>query len=288
MNIFLEILVYGAVQSSVYALLAMGFCLIFGVANVVNLAHTALYMIGAYLIYTFFALLKFNLAMAILLSTVSVGVLAMGMYRFCIRPVMASEWSVLMVTIALALFFQQLMIFFFGPPDRNVQGFIEEKFALFGRVDIDAQRLLTLGVSVILLILLWLFIYRTRIGKAILAVAQDREAALFMGINCERVYLTVMGISAVLAAIGGAFIAPTIGARPEMWAPALGRIFAVVVLGGMGSLEGTILAALLIGYTEVMISFAISSYFGEIVAVIIILLMLTFRPSGLLGKRKEV
>lgn len=288
MDIFLEIIVYGAVQSSVYALLAMGFCLIFGVANVVNLAHTALYMIGAYLIYTFFALLKFNLAMAILLSTVSVGVLAMGMYRFCIRPVMASEWSVLMVTIALALFFQQLMIFFFGPPDRNVQGFIEEKFALFGRVDIDAQRLLTLGVSAILLILLWLFIYRTRMGKAILAVAQDREAALFMGINCERVYLTVMAISAVLAAIGGAFIAPTIGARPEMWAPALGRIFAVVVLGGMGSLEGTILAALLIGYTEVMISFAISSYFGEIVAVVIILMMLTFRPSGLLGKRKEV
>lgn len=288
MNIFLEILVYGAVQSAVYALLAMGFCLIFGVANVVNLAHTALYMIGAYLIYTFFSLLRMNLPLSILLSTVTVGILAMGLYRFCIRPVMFSEWPVLMITIALAMFFQQLMIFFYGPPDRNVQGFIEEKVSLLGRVDIDAQRLLTLGISVVLLILLWLFIYRTRMGKAILAVAQDREAALFMGINSERVYLTVIAISAILAAIGGAFIAPTIGARPEMWAPALGRIFAVVVLGGMGSLEGTILAALLIGYTEVVISFAISSYFGEIVSVIIILLMLTFRPSGLLGKRIEV
>jgi len=288
MNIFLEILVYGAVQSAVYALLAMGFCLIFGVANVVNLAHTALYMVGAYLIYTFFSLLRLNLAMAIMLSTISVGVLAMGLYRFCIRPVMFSEWSVLMITISLAIFFQQVMIFFFGPPDRNVQGFIEEKFTLFGIVDIDAQRLLTLFISVILLILLWLFIYRTRMGKAILAVAQDREAALFMGINSERIYLTVIAISAALAAIGGAFIAPTLGARPEMWVHPLGRIFAVVVLGGMGSLEGTILAALLIGYLEVVISFAVSSYFAEIVAVIIILLMLTFRPSGLLGKRIEV
>ncbi len=287
MNIFLEILVYGAVQSAVYALLATGFCLIFGVANVVNLAHTALYMIGAYLIYTFFSLLRLNLAVAILLSTVSVGIIAMGLYRFCIRPVLYSEWSVLMVTISLALFFQQLMIFIYGPPDKNVQGFIEKKFALFGRVDIDAQRLLTLGISAILLIFLWLFIYRTRMGKAILAVAQDREAALFMGINYERVYLTVIAISAMLAAIGGAFIAPTIGARPEMWAPALGRIFAVVVLGGIGSLEGTILAALLIGYMEVVISFAISSYFGEIVSVITILLVLTFRPSGILGKRVE-
>jgi len=288
MNIFLEILVYGAVQSAVYALLATGFCLIFGVANVVNLAHTALYMIGAYLIYTFFSLLRLNLAVAILLSTVSVGIIAMGLYRFCIRPVLYSEWSVLMVTISLALFFQQLMIFIYGPPDKNVQGFIGKKFALFGRVDIDAQRLLTLGISAILLIFLWLFIYRTRMGKAILAVAQDREAALFMGINYERVYLTVIAISAMLAAIGGAFIAPTIGARPEMWAPALGRIFAVVVLGGIGSLEGTILAALLIGYMEVVISFAISSYFGEIVSVITILLVLTFRPSGILGKRVEV
>jgi len=288
MNMLLEILVYGAVQSAVYALLAMGFCLIFGVANIVNLAHTALYMVGAYLIYTFFSVLRLNLAMAILLSTVSVGILAMGLYRFCLRPVMYSEWSVLMVTISLALFLQQLMIFFYGPADRNVQGFIQEKYTLFGGVEIDAQRLLTLGVSVVLLGLLWIFIYRTRMGKAILAVAQDREAALFMGINSERVYLTVVAISAFLAAIGGAFIAPTLGARPEMWSPPLGRIFAVVVLGGMGSLEGTILAALLIGYTEVVISFAVSSYFGELVAVIIILLMLTFRPSGLLGKRIEV
>src|SRR4030043_405781 len=113
MDIFLEILVYGAVQSAVYALLAMGFCLIFGVANVVNLAHTALYMIGAYLIYTFFSVLQLHLALAILLSVVGTGLLATGMYRYCIRPVMSSEWSVMMITISLALFFQQLMIFIY-------------------------------------------------------------------------------------------------------------------------------------------------------------------------------
>jgi branched-chain amino acid transport system permease protein len=242
-------------------------------------------MIGAYLIYTFFSVLQVNLAMAILFSVASVGLLATGMYRYCIRPVMFSEWSVMMVTISLAMFFQQLMIFLYGPADRNVQGFIEKKITLFSTVDIDAQRLLTLLISVILLFLLWLFIYRTRMGKAILAVAQDREAALFMGINSERVYLLVIAISAVLAAVAGAFIAPTIGARPEMWVPTLGKVFAVVVLGGIGSLEGTILAALLIGYLEVVISFSISSYFGEIVAVIVILLMLTFRPAGILGKK---
>ena len=114
------------------------------------------------------------------------------------------------------------------------RGSSRRRYTLFGGVEIDAQRLLTLGVSVILLILLWVFIYRTRMGKAILAVAQDREAALFMGINSERVYLTVIAISAMLAAIGGAFIAPTQGARPEMWSPPLGPGFRRGGAGGDG------------------------------------------------------
>src|SRR4030043_957086 len=285
MNIFLEILVYGAVQSSVYALLATGFSLIFGVAGVVNLSHTALYMIGAYLIYTLFSLLQFPLPLAVFFSVVIVAAVAIFIQRFIIRPLIASEWSVMIITTSLALFFQQVIITFYGPADRNVKGFYEEKVTLLGVVDIDGQRLLTLGVAAVVILLLWFFINNTKLGKAILAVSQNREAALFMGIEVERVYLLVMGISAVLAAIAGAFIAPTLGARPHMGETALPRGFAVVGLGGVGGLEGTLLAALIIGDSEGLISFSISSYFGEIIALIIILLILSFRPSGLMGKR---
>jgi branched-chain amino acid transport system permease protein len=288
MNIFLEILVYGAVQSSVYALLATGFSLIFGVAGVVNLSHTALYMIGAYLIYTLFSVLHFPLTLAVFFSIVLVAAVALFIQRFIIRPLIASEWSVMIITTSLALFFQQVIITFYGPADRNVKGFYEEKLTLFGLVDIDGQRLLTLGVAAVVILLLWFFINKTKLGKAILAVSQNREAALFMGIEVERIYLLVMGISAALAAIAGAFIAPTLGARPHMWETVLPRVFAVVVLGGLGSMEGTLLAALIIGYSEVLISFSISSYFGEIIALILILLILSFRPSGLMGKRAEV
>ncbi|MFH0845055.1 MAG: branched-chain amino acid ABC transporter permease [Pseudomonadota bacterium] len=288
MSVLLEILVYGAVQSAVYALLALGFCLIFGAAGVVNLAHTAFYMVGAYLIYTFVNVLGLGLPLSLLISVIGVGIIGMIIQQFCIRPVMRSEMSVMMITIAIAYFIQELILSLYGPVDRNVRVFVSKKIEVFGMVDIDSQRMLTLAVAVVLIVLLWIFLNRTKAGKAILAVAQDREGAIFMGINPTVVFLEVMFISAVLAAIAGAFIAPTLGARPHMWEHPLVRCFAVVILGGLGSLEGTILASAIIGYSEVIVSFAVSSYLGELLAFIIILAVLIKRPSGLFGRKEEI
>jgi branched-chain amino acid transport system permease protein len=282
---FLEILVYGAVQSSVYAMLAVGFSLIFGVAGVVNLAHTAFYMVGAYLIYTAFSVSGLNLILSLVISVVLTGILGILVQHLCVRPLIRSEYSVMIITVALAMFFQEVLLSTFGPVDRNLTNFYEATYRLFGMVTIDAQRLLTLLVAIFLIICLWLFIKRTKFGRAIQAVAQDREGAVFMGINPNRVYLQVMFISACLAAIAGAFIAPTLGARPHMWEHPLVRVFICVVLGGLGSLEGTILAAIIIGYTEVIVAFMLSAYLGELVAVAIILFVLTVRPTGLMGRR---
>jgi branched-chain amino acid transport system permease protein len=282
---FLEILVYGAVQSSVYAMLAVGFSLIFGVAGVVNLAHTAFYMVGAYLIYTLFSVLGLNLILSLVVSVVLTGIVGVLVQHLCVRPLIRSEYSVMIITVALAMFFQEVLLSTFGPVDRNLTNFYEATYRLFGMVTIDAQRLLTLLVAIFLIICLWLFIKRTKFGRAIQAVAQDREGAVFMGINPNRVYLQVMFISACLAAIAGAFIAPTLGARPHMWEHPLVRVFICVVLGGLGSLEGTILAAMIIGYTEVLVAFMLSAYLGELVAVAIILFVLTVRPTGLMGRR---
>jgi branched-chain amino acid transport system permease protein len=282
---FLELLVYGAVQSSVYAMLAIGFSLIFGVAGVVNLAHTAFFMVGAYLIYTFSSLVGLNLYISLVLSVVLTGILGILVQHFCIRPLIKSEYSVMIITVALAMFFQEIMLSTFGPVDRNLTNFYDATYKVFSMVTIDSQRLFTLAVSVFLIICLWLFIKRTKFGRAIQAVAQDREGAVFMGVNPNRVYLQVMFISACLAAIAGAFIVPTLGARPQMWEHPLVRVFICVVLGGLGSFEGTILAAMIIGYTEVVVAFTLSSYLGELVAVAIILFVLSVRPTGLMGRR---
>jgi branched-chain amino acid transport system permease protein len=282
---FLEILVYGAVQSSVYAMLAVGFSLIFGVAGVVNLAHTAFFMVGAYLIYTLFSLSGLNLILSLVISVVLTGMLGLLVQHFCIRPLIKSEYSVMIITVALAMFFQEVLLSTFGPVDRNLTNFYDATYRLFGMVTIDSQRLLTLLVAIFIILCLWLFIKRTKFGRAIQAVAQDREGAVFMGINPNGVYLQVMFISACLAAIAGAFIAPTLGARPNMWEHPLVRVFICVVLGGLGSFEGTILAAIIIGYTEVIVAFVLSAYLGELVAVAIILFVLSVRPTGLMGRR---
>lgn len=288
MKLLAEILVYGAVQSAVYALLALGFCLIFGAAGVVNLAHTAFYMVGAYLIYTFVDLLGVGLYLSLVISVIGVGVIGMIVQQFFIRPLMKSEMSVMMITLAIAYFVQELILSLYGPVDRNVRRFVEAKLTIFGMVDIDSQRMLTLAVAVVLIVLLWLFLNKTKAGKAILAVAQDREGAIFIGINPNRVFLQVIFISALLASIAGAFISPTLGARPHMWEHPLIRCFAVVILGGLGSLEGAILAAVIIGYSEVVVSFAVSSYLGELLAFIIILGVLIKMPSGLMGSKTGI
>jgi branched-chain amino acid transport system permease protein len=285
MRTLLEILVYGSVQSSVYAMLAIGFSLIFGVAGVVNLAHTAFFMIGAYLIYIFFSLAGLNLYFSLILSVVLTGGISLLVQHFCIRPLIKSEYSVMIITVALAMFFQEVILSIFGPVDRNLTNFYDATYKLFGVVTIDAQRLLTLVASVILIVALWLFIKRTRFGRAIQAVAQDMEGAIFMGINPYKVHLQVMFISAGLAAIAGALIVPTLGARPRMWEHPLTRVFICVVLGGLGSLEGTILAAIIIGFTEVLVAFTLSAYLGELVAVAIILFVLSVKPTGLMGRR---
>jgi branched-chain amino acid transport system permease protein len=283
-NVALEILVYGAVQSGVYAMLALGFSLIFGVAGVVNLAHTAFYMAGAYLIYTCVSLLGMGLPAALVCSVIVVGLFGLAVQRFAIRPLIESEYSVMMITVAIAFLVQEAVTVIFGPADRNVKGFIDQKLEVFGVVDIDSQRMLTLGVATVLIVALWFFINKTKQGKAVIAVAQDREGALFVGIDPWKIYLRVMFISAVLAGIAGAFIAPTLGARPHMWEHPLVKCFAIVILGGLGSIEGTILAAIILGFCEVVVSFLISSYLGELVALIMILGVLMVKPAGLMGR----
>jgi len=285
MQTVLELLVYGAVQSSVYAMLAIGFSLIFGVAGVVNLAHTAFFMVGAYLIYTFASLLGLSLPIALFFAVVLTGIVGVLVQHFCIRPLIKSEYSVMIITVALAMFFQEVMLSTFGPVDRNIPNFYEATYKLFGLVMIDAQRLLTLIVAIILIACLWLFIKHTKFGRAMQAVAQDMEGAVFMGINPNKVHLQVIFISACLAAVAGAFIVPTLGARPHMWEHPLVKVFICVVLGGLGSFEGTILAAIIIGFTEVIVAFTLSAYLGELVAVSIILFVLCVRPTGLMGRR---
>lgn len=280
----LEILIVGAVSSAIYAMLAVGFTLIFGVARILNLAHGSFYALGAYGTYFFTTHLKLPLLPAALLAVAVVAVFGVMVERVLIRPMRKSQLAMLMITLAVALVIEQALFLTFGSEYRNVPAFIDTKFTI-GGVDVGGARLLALGVGVVLIGALWLFIQYTRLGSAILAISQDPVAAQYMGIPSDRVFAVVMGISAALAATAGVLAGPFLTVQPTMWLLPIVKAFAIVVVGGLGSIPGSILAALMLGYAETIVAYMVSSAWTEIVSVLATLLMLIFRPAGIFGRR---
>jgi branched-chain amino acid transport system permease protein len=280
----LEILIVGAVSSAIYAMLAVGFTLIFGVARILNLAHGSFYALGAYGAYFFTAHMKLPLLPAALCAIAVVAVFGILVERVLIRPMRHSSLAMLMITLAVALVIEQALFLTFGSEYRNVPAFVDTKYTI-GGVDIGGARLLALGVGIVLIGALWLFIQRTRLGSAILAISQDPVAAQYMGIPSDRIFAVVMGISAALAATAGVLAGPFLTVQPTMWLLPIVKAFAIVVVGGLGSIPGSILAALMLGYAETIVAYMVSSSWTEIVSVLATLLMLIFRPAGIFGRR---
>lgn len=279
-----EILVYGAVTSAIYALLAVGFTLVFGVARILNLAHGAFYMLGAYLTYLFATVVGLPLLAAAMLAIGCTAALGWATERWLIRPHRQVQMAVLMVTFAFLLVVEQVLLVTFGSEVINVPAFVHAKATLAG-VDIGGQQLLTFAVALATLALLWLLIQRTRAGSAILALSQDPLAAQYVGIPVNHAYGAVVALAAALAALAGVMAAPFLSASPAMAMPALIKAFAVVIVGGLGSLSGSIMAAVLLGYAETAVAYWISSSWTEVVSLAAVLLTLLLRPAGLRGRR---
>ncbi|MEK0428003.1 MAG: hypothetical protein RL001_530 [Pseudomonadota bacterium] len=280
----MEILIYGAVTSAIYAMLAVGFTLIFGVARVLNLAHGSFYALGAYGTYVGTGILGLPLWQAAVLAIAFVAFFGVIVEKVLIRPLRYSQLGVLMITLAVSLVVEQALFLIFGSEYRNVPAFIDTKLSI-GGVDVAGQRLLTLLVAVVSIGALYLFIQRTRLGSAILAISQDAEAAKYMGIPSDRIFSLVMAISASLAALAGVLAGPFLSVQPSMHLLPIVKAFAIVIVGGLGSIPGSILAALMLGYAETLVAYLVSTSWTEIVSVLATLLMLVFRPAGFFGKR---
>jgi branched-chain amino acid transport system permease protein len=279
-----DILVTGLVNGGVYALLAIGFSLIFGVARIVNIAHTAFYMLAAYCFYTL--LVKFGLGFIVsgVIAVVGVTLLSVLCYRLVIEPVREHEAAVLIATIALGLIFQELMLISFGGNYLGIPSTLEGSVRLAG-VAIPYQRMLILVVAAVMLFLVWFLLYRTRLGLAIRSTANDLEVANLMGMNVRRVAMATVAISVALAAVAGVVVAPVFVVDPFMWLAPLVTMLAIVVLGGLGSLKGSLIGALIIGYVEAITVFALpgGAYLKGAVALLIMVIVLLARPEGLFG-----
>jgi len=279
-----DILVTGLVNGGVYALLAVGFSLVFGVARIVNIAHTAFYMLAAYCAYALLVKLQLPMGLAAVLAVAAVTGLSLLAYRLVIEPVREHEAAVLIATIALALIFQEVMLFVFGGHYLGVPSAVDGVVRI-GGVSIPHQRLLILGVAVVVLAAASFVLYRTRLGLAIRATANDLEVASLMGMDVRRVAMATVGISVALASIAGVAVAPVFVVDPFMWLTPLVTVLSIVVLGGLGSLKGSVAGALIIGYVEAITVFALpqGSFLKGAVALSVMVAVLLVRPEGLFG-----
>lgn len=279
-----DILITGLINSGVYALLAIGFSLIFGVARIVNIAHTAFYMLAAYCFYALLVKAGLGVALAGVLAVAGVTLLSVICYKLVIEPVRDHPSAVLIATIALALIFQELMQILFGGSYLGIPSTIDGVMNIAG-VSVPYQRVLILVVAVVMLVFTWLVLYHTRLGLAIRATANDLEVANLMGMNVHRVAMATLALSVGLAAVAGVVVAPVFVVDPRMWLAPLVTMLAIVVLGGLGSLKGSLIGALVLGYIEAITVFALpaGAYLKGAVALAIMVVVLLVRPEGLFG-----
>ena len=253
-------------------------------ARIVNIAHTAFYMLAAYCFYTLLVKVGLGFVIAALISVAGTVALSMLCYRLVIEPVREHEAAVLIATIALALIFQELMLFSFGGNYLGIPSTLEGTVRFLG-VSIPYQRLLILVVAAAVLAVSWFVLYRTRLGLAIRATANDLEVANLMGMNVHRIAMVTIAVSVALAGIAGVVVAPVFVVDPFMWLAPLVTMLAIVVLGGLGSLKGSVIGALVIGYVEAITVFVLpaGAYLKGAVALAIMVGVLLARPEGLFG-----
>jgi branched-chain amino acid transport system permease protein len=284
MGLLIDIVITGLISGSTFALLAIGFSLIFGVARIVNIAHTAFYMVAAYGIYVVTQQWGLHAVWGMIIATIVVAILGMICYQFFINPIREHEGAVLIATIALAMIFQEIMTLKFTGTYLSVPALIKGYFVFLG-VKIFYQQLLTVCAALLVMVLLWVILMKTNLGLAVRSTAQDREVANLMGINEARVALLTMGLSVGLAAFTGSIVVPLTILEPHMWMHPLIMMMAVVVLGGLGSLKGSFIGAFILGFAESLVVFLapMGSFLKGPVALCIMIVVLVIRPEGLFG-----
>jgi branched-subunit amino acid ABC-type transport system permease component len=264
------------------ALIAAGLTLIFGVMDIVNFAHGEFYMLGAY---GTIAILPFigNFWIGLALAGVFVAVLSVGIERLTLKPIRERDpLQSLIVTFGFVLIFQQVILELFGGSPRGMPTPVSGTFTVAG-ITYPWVRIATIVGALVMLGLLFVFLDRTRLGIEMRASAQDLDAARTLGVRSDRIFSVSFALSAVLAAVAAGFLAPIRGVSPTMGAGVILNAFIVVIVGGLGSVFGAVVAALIIGLTEAISVLFIPAFMTQIIALGFLIVVLLIRPEGLFG-----
>ena len=280
----LFLLVNGLIWGLIIALIALGLSLIFGVMGIVNMAHGDIFMIGAVIALTLSPYLG-NFWLGLLIAPLIVAAFAIPMERLVLRPYEGHHSVTMIATTGISFILQQVILATYGGIPKKMANPWPMTFKLFG-VDYEGYRLLIAAISILILMALWLFLYKTSYGILIRASIQDRDMASAMGIDVSRVLMTTFVLGSILAAVGGVLAAPVTQVFYLMGNDVVLLAFIVVIIGGLGSLAGTLVAALGLSSLEGVMSSVLTPIQSKAAILVVMIIILMVRPRGLFGERE--
>ncbi|HLR88923.1 MAG TPA: branched-chain amino acid ABC transporter permease [Atopostipes sp.] len=286
MDTFIQQIINGLSLGSVYALVALGYTMVYGIIKLLNFAHGDVYMVGAFAGYYIISNYNLGFMPTLLLTMLITGIIGVVIYQVAYRPLRNSTRIASLITaIGMSYLLQNGMMYIAGPQTRSFPQIINNQMYTIGPVQISTMQILMLVTTVLLMVSLQLIVQRTKFGKAMRAVSNDPEAAQLMGINSNQVISFTFFLGSMLAGAGGVLvgmyyntITPIMGAGPGL------KAFIAAVVGGIGSIPGAMVGGYLIGMTEVMISAFGNSMIRDAVVYLILIVILLVRPTGILGK----
>lgn len=289
LDIFLQVLVWGLYAGCIYILLATGLNLIFGVMKVVNFAHGQLLMIGAYVTFSFFVLSGFNPYVLLAASIPILIVIGVGIERLCFRPILGTgKLNEIFISIGLIYILENVAALIWTDEWKTIRSPFEDIGITIGSMKIPVDYIIIIVTTVLILVGLYIFLKKSRLGLAVRATSQNRKAAMLVGINVERMDMLSFGIGAGLAGaagtlwvVSGQVFNPYMGSVPAV------KAFAIVIIGGLGSIPGAIIGGLVLGIAENFTVLTIGGAWKDAVAFLILIIVLVIKPNGLFGEKAE-
>ena len=288
----LQILIDGFAISSLYALGATGFTLIFGVSGVLNLSHGALMVTAAVAAWAASSVFQFNTYAGALIGVLTALIAAIVTYFVVVQPIQRSrrippeekEIFVLTATLLWGIMLQELIAYFFTNNAKTVLPIVAGVVDIFG-VRTPRNEIFTAVVCCLVIGLLWLLVNRTRTGKAVLAASMNPRGVTLLGLELNNIYIAVWAIYGILAGIAGVLLGMFLGVSSYSVGPLTASAFSIVVLGGLGSVSGSLIAAFVVGYLETLTAYVVSPAYRTIPALLLLVVVMYIRPQGLLGRR---
>ena len=289
LNVLLQVMIVGLLTGGVYALMAAGLTMIFGVMRVINIAHGAFLVLSGYLSYWMFRLYGIDPTLSILLTAPILFVMGYLFQRYMLSRVQKEPGQIVLITFALALTLEGIMGYLWESTGRSVRTSYTSEVIKFNLADIGLRlpivRMAGFGVAIVTLLVLYLILAKSDLGRSIRATIQNRDTAQLMGVNVSQVQAMTFGLGLATVAVGGAMFSLIWSFNAGSHEEWISKMLSIIVLGGMGSLPGAFVASLIMGVAESTAAVTMSSYISPIVFYLILFLTLVIRPQGLFGTR---